>query len=613
MVRMREHTMKSTDLNILCKVCGDKASGFHYGVHACEGCKGFFRRTIRLKIEYETCVQSCKVDLKSRNKCQFCRFKKCVGLGMSRDAIRFGRMPRHEKQQIIQEIEKKSNKTGSTSGNVLGYQKLITEISESFLQHISLTQERVNACWESRKALGDKAKTLHTFHDIPACFPNLSTYYAQFKSFTTQDDGKPMAPEMTLSDHLKSFLNSTNRNKSNVSNNGQSKPVMEPAPDIQSSELTSSSPTDQLNSRPSTSSTPSLSSQQHSFELKGILDFISMPPNSSSQRDPFHGTMQNSTANGSLNKPSKCDDKLEKEPRLKETPTNASTAFQTMKNLSNIKTFQSMYETICSPSGESFKLLLEQNPGFLEGMDPTKLVSPCDEMLTPDLKARLLFASQVFKKNIGKDKPTIYKNVIGSKIVQILYSDFQARVVNGICELTEFAKRLPNFHDISLQDQVILLKYGSYETMFVLFSRLIYGEGMILPKSNIYVTFNFVYQLGVAGDIMKSKFLFAKKMLALELTDDEMALFVAMIILCPDRPEINDRKLVERIQEKVLFALEYQLSISHPHKPRLFAHLLLKMAELRELVSKHVVMVQKLADAKDFVPPLLCEIMQDMK
>lgn len=45
--------------------------------------QGFFRRTIRMKLEYEKCERICKIQKKNRNKCQYCRFQKCVALGMS--------------------------------------------------------------------------------------------------------------------------------------------------------------------------------------------------------------------------------------------------------------------------------------------------------------------------------------------------------------------------------------------------------------------------------------------------------------------------------------------------------------------------------------------------
>lgn len=77
----------TSGLCIECRVCGDKASGFHYGVHACEGCKGFFRRTIRLKLDYDQCERNCKIQKKNRNKCQCCRFQKCLSVGMSHNAF----------------------------------------------------------------------------------------------------------------------------------------------------------------------------------------------------------------------------------------------------------------------------------------------------------------------------------------------------------------------------------------------------------------------------------------------------------------------------------------------------------------------------------------------
>ncbi|XP_028936271.1 retinoic acid receptor RXR-gamma [Ornithorhynchus anatinus] len=72
----------------ICAICGDRASGKHYGVHSCEGCKGFFKRTIRKDLVY-TCRDSkdCFIDRRQRNRCQFCRYHKCLSKGMKREAV----------------------------------------------------------------------------------------------------------------------------------------------------------------------------------------------------------------------------------------------------------------------------------------------------------------------------------------------------------------------------------------------------------------------------------------------------------------------------------------------------------------------------------------------
>ena len=48
--------------------------------------QGFFRRSIQKQIEYR-CLRDgkCLVIRLNRNRCQFCRFKKCLAVGMSRD------------------------------------------------------------------------------------------------------------------------------------------------------------------------------------------------------------------------------------------------------------------------------------------------------------------------------------------------------------------------------------------------------------------------------------------------------------------------------------------------------------------------------------------------
>ncbi|XP_072015188.1 retinoic acid receptor RXR-alpha-B-like isoform X2 [Amphiura filiformis] len=93
----------------ICAVCGDRASGKHYGVYSCEGCKGFFKRTVRKDLTY-TCrdERNCIVDKRQRNRCQFCRYNKCTAMGMRREAVQAER-PRKDKAMGDSEVESTSS------------------------------------------------------------------------------------------------------------------------------------------------------------------------------------------------------------------------------------------------------------------------------------------------------------------------------------------------------------------------------------------------------------------------------------------------------------------------------------------------------------------------
>ncbi|XP_053959919.1 steroid receptor seven-up, isoforms B/C isoform X2 [Anastrepha ludens] len=80
--------------NIECVVCGDKSSGKHYGQFTCEGCKSFFKRSVRRNLTY-SCrgSRNCPIDQHHRNQCQYCRLRKCLKMGMRREAVQRGRVP----------------------------------------------------------------------------------------------------------------------------------------------------------------------------------------------------------------------------------------------------------------------------------------------------------------------------------------------------------------------------------------------------------------------------------------------------------------------------------------------------------------------------------------
>lgn len=89
----------------LCLVCGDRASGYHYNALTCEGCKGFFRRSITKNAVYQCKYgNNCEIDMYMRRKCQECRLKKCLSVGMRPECV----VP--EYQCAVKRKEKKAQK-----------------------------------------------------------------------------------------------------------------------------------------------------------------------------------------------------------------------------------------------------------------------------------------------------------------------------------------------------------------------------------------------------------------------------------------------------------------------------------------------------------------------
>jgi hypothetical protein len=67
-----------------CQVCTAPSSGIHFGVVSCEGCKGFFRRTVSNQDNLQCLANgNCEINAFTRNTCRYCRLQRCFQVGMS--------------------------------------------------------------------------------------------------------------------------------------------------------------------------------------------------------------------------------------------------------------------------------------------------------------------------------------------------------------------------------------------------------------------------------------------------------------------------------------------------------------------------------------------------
>ncbi|XP_035213241.1 ecdysone receptor-like isoform X2 [Stegodyphus dumicola] len=137
----------------LCLVCGDRASGYHYNALTCEGCKGFFRRSITKNAVYQCKYgNNCEIDMYMRRKCQECRLKKCLSVGMRPECV----VPEYQcaikrETKKAQKDKDKPNSTTRDSGSDKeekpgsppnsGQPKAISKAQEELISRLVVFQE----------------------------------------------------------------------------------------------------------------------------------------------------------------------------------------------------------------------------------------------------------------------------------------------------------------------------------------------------------------------------------------------------------------------------------------------------------------------------------------
>ncbi|KAK7167372.1 hypothetical protein R3I94_001689 [Phoxinus phoxinus] len=503
---------KLNGMVLLCKVCGDVASGFHYGVHACEGCKGFFRRSIQQNIQYKKCLknETCTIMRINRNRCQQCRFKKCLSVGMSRDAVRFGRIPKREKQRMLAEMQNAMN-------------NMVNNQLQNEFQLASITSN--TPCSSSSPS---------TTSSSPC--PGLPV--------GAQPQPPAVAVEQTLS------------------------PLAQTSPSVQPAQspppLTSSPP---LCSSPGVDQTIAAITRAHRET------FVYAHEKLGSALLHHNGELDNRSSN-------RC---------MAGYHLNGHNTIYHHDN--NVAHHCNNFEV---PPENGLHFQASQAPGQHQQHNNNGQRSPNSNLYGVSHSEELKSSSQGQNCPWKKRKEILLACPMNmhpysdpNKTPQEIWEDFSLSFTPAVREVVEFAKHIPGFSTLSQNDQVTLLKAGTFEVLMVRFSSLFnVKEKTVTFISGATYRLEALKSMGM-GDLLGTMFDFSEKLNALELSAEELGLFTAVVLVSADRSGTENVNSVEMLQESLIRALRTLVSKRAPCDASRFTKLLLKLPDLRTLNNMH--------------------------
>nr|XP_020471824.1 nuclear receptor ROR-beta-like [Monopterus albus] len=457
---------------IPCKICGDKSSGIHYGVITCEGCKGFFRRSQQNNAMYSCSRQrNCLIDRTNRNRCQHCRLQKCLALGMSRDAVKFGRMSKKQRDSLYAEVQK-HQKSQECVGSGGGSSTALSLPSDDGIYSGGGEdgEEGLSRSYSSRGS----SSTLSDLDDI-AALPDLFDL--------------PLTPK-EASEYCSLEL---------IGGGGGA----------------------------STGNTSNLSSSS------------SFSSSLSNQNSPQQTILDGAESNG-----------------------------------------------IQLPHTHS---LLGHTHVLLDHLPDDCSITDLEHLTQSVVKSHLetcQYSAEDMKRFTWVQYTPEETRAFQNKSAEWMWQQCAHHITNVIQYVVEFAKRIAGFMDLCQNDQIILLKAGCLEVLLIRMCRAFNVNNNTIFFNGKFASAQVFKALG-CDDLVSAVFDLGKGLCRLQLSDEEMALFSAAVLLSPNRPWLKEGQKVQKLQEKVYLALQHSLQKSGACDEKL-DKMVSKLPVMKSICNLHV-------------------------
>jgi len=517
---------------IPCKVCGDKSSGVHYGVITCEGCKGFFRRSQSSVTNYQCPRQkNCVVDRVNRNRCQFCRLQKCMALGMSRDAVKFGRMSKKQREKVEEEVNfhQSQNRMRGNSGSGTSPDPWTNPDSTA---QGDIFQPGFGYNQGLEQGPG------------PYTTPNHNPFFnqGQQQQQTQQPQQQQQPGGGSTFDEFD--VDSTTPNPTPFDRNGGN---------LQE--------TDSQHIPPGMKSLAVVTSRSpHMTGQAGQPRSVQLPIK---QEQGVETVMERSPHDWGI-----------------DSTTTCRAAYQ----------HQESYHQVQNDPDKIGQLLSDS---IFEAHQRTCLLSR-DQIQVGCSQGVSSFKVEQFKAMASED----------------LWTHSAQRLTNVIQQIIEFAKMVPGFMQFPQDDQIVLLKAGSFELAIIRMSRyfdlsnnhvLFVGEDAQMLEKSIMLPLEAFTMSGSTEEMTLVSQIFdcAKSIAELKLSEVALSLYSAYILLQADRPGLRNVDEIRKLNEAVCNSLQKELLRSHqtihPIKEEISTISLLinKRHSLRDLSLLHLDVLSK--------------------